>query len=425
MQQPEIQTIELNESLNIVERYLSNGIKLECVPLEDTHIVKLNMVFPCGRWEQDSPMQAYFMINQMKEGSENTPPDMMDQKMEYYAGIVKTDSNVFGVNISLTCLDRNLPYLLPLLRELVTSPLFGKERLELMRTQELQMYDYEIQRVTYASYKLFSKNLLSEECPFARFAQREDIMSMSKEIMKPFHDKYINSSNCKMWLSCANSDAVVKVVDDVFGSTWGNSSFVHSQYTPFSGYPEISKEIRVTEHVGNGMQSSVEVGCFAPGLSSPDYVAFELLTYILGGYFGSRLMMNLREEKGFTYGVYSILRNIPYKTYLNISTQTDNKYVEKVVDEIKRELTRLCSERVGDDELSLAKKCLVGSRCRTFDDRMKLSGFLASLDNKGISLDDYYLSTRKMLELTSDDLLTVAQRSLNPEKLVICVAGNI
>lgn len=103
------------------------------------------------------------------------------------------------------------------------------------------------------------------------------------------------------------------------------------------------------------------------GRENPDFFALKLLCTILGGYFGSRLMSNIREEKGYTYGISSSIAAMRYGSYLTISTQTGTEFTRPLIDEVFAEIDRLRNEPVPTDEFITVQNYLRGDMARTLD----------------------------------------------------------
>ncbi|HAH23719.1 MAG TPA: hypothetical protein DCL77_08175, partial [Prolixibacteraceae bacterium] len=165
-------------------------------------------------------------------------------------------------------------------------------------------------------------------------------------------------------------------------------------------------------------------GKFWVDKSHPDYHALSVLVTILGGYFGSRLMANIREEKGYTYGIGSFVLSLKHASYLIISTEVGNEYVQPTLKEISFEMKRLQTELVSDDELETVKSYLLGEFLRDFDGPFALAGSFKAINDFDLdySFYDHYLKVLR--SLTSGEIMRLAQQYLNPEDCYTVVAGH-
>ena len=154
-----------------------------------------------------------------------------------------------------------------------------------------------------------------------------------------------------------------------------------------------------------------------------DYLKLRVLITLFGGYFGSRLMTNIREEKGYTYGISAGLMSYPDTSVLMINSESDNEYVEAVVREVYAEIDRLHTEPVSEQELTMVKNYMIGEMCRSYESAFALQDgwifiYVSKLD------DDYFRrSLRAVKEATPQDMVRLAQQYLCKETLKEVVAG--
>jgi zinc protease len=166
------------------------------------------------------------------------------------------------------------------------------------------------------------------------------------------------------------------------------------------------------------------VGKFWVPKSHPDFHALSVLVTILGGYFGSRLMANIREEKGYTYGIGSFVLSLKHVSYLVISTEVGNEYVELTLKEIAIEMKKLQTEPVSENELETVKSYLLGEFLRDFDGPFALSGSFKAINDFDLDYSFYDRYLTVLRNLTSGELMQLAQQYLNPEDFYTVVAGS-
>ena len=150
----------------------------------------------------------------------------------------------------------------------------------------------------------------------------------------------------------------------------------------------------------------------------------QVLSTVLGGYFGSRLMQNLRERNGFTYGVFSAMVNFQQTGYLAIATQVGREVTDEALQQIACEIEQLRKETISEQELSLVKNIMAGEMMRILDGPFGIAdvtteNILCGFDNSQIEEN-----LRRIRNTTPDDILKLAQRYLAPEELVTVVAGD-
>jgi predicted Zn-dependent peptidase len=174
----------------------------------------------------------------------------------------------------------------------------------------------------------------------------------------------------------------------------------------------------------SGIQSAIRVGKFWVPKTHPDYHALSILITIFGGYFGSRLMTNIREEKGYTYGIGSFVLTLKQASYLVISTEVGNEYIEPTLAEIAVEMRRLQTELVSENELETVKSYLLGEFLRDFDGPFALAGSFKAINDFDLDYTFYDDALKVLRNITSAELLRLAQQYLNPEDFYTVVAGS-
>jgi len=148
------------------------------------------------------------------------------------------------------------------------------------------------------------------------------------------------------------------------------------------------------------------------------------LVTIFGGYFGSRLMTNIREEKGYTYGIGSFVLILKQASYLVISTEVGNTYVEPTLSEIALEMRKLQTEPISENELETVKSYLLGEFLRDFDGPFALASSFKAINDFDLDYSFYDEALKVLRNITSAELMQLAQQYLNPEDFHTVVAGS-
>jgi predicted Zn-dependent peptidase len=155
-----------------------------------------------------------------------------------------------------------------------------------------------------------------------------------------------------------------------------------------------------------------------------DFIPMQVLSTTLGGYFGSRLMQNLRERNGFTYGVFSAMVNFQNTGYLAIATQVGTDVTEQALEQIAIEIDTLRNELVSEQELSLVKNIMAGEMMRILDGPFGIAdvtteNILCGFDNSHIADNLSRIRTT-----TPEEIRSLAQKYLDPNDIVTVVAGD-
>jgi Predicted Zn-dependent peptidases len=200
---------------------------------------------------------------------------------------------------------------------------------------------------------------------------------------------------------------------------WGGDEGFHSPL--FEAQPMAPGRYHVLK--SDAMQSAVRFGLPIVDRSHPDYAKLRVLNTLLGGYFGSRLMTNIREEKGYTYGIGSSITTLKHSSYLSIATQTATKYTEPLIKEVFYEIDRLKKELVEDDELDMMRGYLMGEMARLFDGLFSIADAHQSLIVNHMTTEYFFRMIDAIQTVTAEELQDLARKYLIEENFYIVVAG--
>lgn len=256
--------------------------------------------------------------------------------------------------------------------------------------------------------------------PYAINNKLEDFDLIKREDLMQFYRSFYHSGNCHIIAAGMIDDKVLELLDKYFGGNdWSQNQAAVTEYRICT---DPVKRHHV-EKVG-GIQSAIRVGKFWVPKTHPDYHALSILVTILGGYFGSRLMTNIREEKGYTYGIGSFVLTLKQASYLVISTEVGNEYVEPTLAEIAAEMRRLQTEPITENELETVKSYLLGEFLRDFDGPFALAGSFKAINDFDLDYTFYDDALKVLRNITSDELMVLAKQYLTPEDFYTVVAGS-
>lgn len=262
--------------------------------------------------------------------------------------------------------------------------------------------------------------MFGEEHPYCINNKLEDFDRIDRDVLMQFYRSYYHSGNCRIIAAGRIDESVLNLLEARFGGTdWQRKTLDTPKYA-------IHSDPQKFHHVekANGMQSAIRVGKMWVPKTHPDYIPLSILITILGGYFGSRLMANIREEKGYTYGIGSFVLSLKYASYFIISTEVGNEYVEPTLKEIAVEMRRLQTEPISENELETVKSYLLGEFLRDFDGPFALAGSFKAINDFGLDYSFYDRYLHSLRNITSGELMQLAQQYLNPDDCYTVVAGS-
>lgn len=397
---------------------LSNGVEIFSFVDKIQQALRIDMVFNAGSAYQNKVLVAGSALKMMREGSKKYRAGAIHAKIDYHGAYLDLQTTKDNGFLSLYCLDKSLPSLLPLLENIIKEPDYKEKSFKVFNKRQKQDFLVSSKKNKHLANRLFTAQLYGAHSKYGQVAQEEDFDGLKITDLMEFHHRHLEPSTMKIVLSGPVTDKMIHAVALAFGGMWNSSPRPDDflQETQFA--PQY-----LFQHQEQSLQSAILMGRPIMARSHPDYFGFLVLNTILGGYFGSRLMKNIREDKGYTYGISSAISTQRKATGFMIRTEVGSEVTRQALKEIQSELNLLCNEKVSDDELTLVKNYLTGTYTRSLDGVYhQAEKFLITLENK-LGMKYFEDSLAAFNSITSEELLLLAQKYLSPESMLTVIVG--
>lgn len=418
---PKVNPIEQVDIIKAQKHVLSNGIPVYYINAGSQDVVKIDFIFEAGTWFQPRNLVASISNSMLEEGSVNYTAAEIAERFDFYGAYLQLMVDQSYGYVNIISLGKHLAAILDITENIIKHPVFPDYELEVMIDKNKQKFLLENEKVKTLCQKKFTQVLFGTAHPYAIKNKLKDFDVIDREVLIEFYKNYYHSGNCRIILAGKVDDKVLQMLEDRFGGNdWLGEMHKKLEFTI---NPSPHKYHFVEK--ANGMQSAIRVGKPWVAKSHPDFHGLSVLVTILGGYFGSRLMANIREEKGYTYGIGSFVLPLKYASYLIISTEVGNEYVEPTLKEITNEMLTLQNELVSVDELETVKSYLMGEFLRDFDGPFALSGSFKAINDFALDYAFYenYLSILRTI--SAEEIMRLAQQYLNPDDFYTVVAGSM
>ncbi len=418
---PEIQQISHFSIMQPERLILTNGMPLNILRAGSEEVVRFDLLVKGGQLHQTQPLQAVLTNRMLREGTRSFTSTEIAERLDYYGAWLDLSSSVSHGYISLYSLNKYFPQTLRILASMVQEAVFPEKELNTVLEANKHQFLVNNERVDVLARKQLNRSLFGPGHPLGRYAVFEDYDKITSEVLRQFHETHYHSGNCSAYISGNVTPEIIRAIEENFGNGhWGKGTVI-SQAPCYSPEPESQKRVFIEK--GNAMQSSIKIGGFTLGKRHPDALKYKVLVTLFGGYFGSRLMSNIREEKGYTYGIGAGIVSYPGNGILIISTEAGNEYIEPVITEVYHEMDRLCEEKVSQQELTMVKNYILGDMCRSYESAFSLADAWIYIENEGLDNDFYTRSVDAVKAVTPDELLELAQKYFCKENLIEVVAG--
>ena len=413
--------MEFTELALPVCRVMPNSVPVYTIGNDCNGVVRFEIVFNGGYGVQDKPLQATFVNRMLREGTKTLSATEISQKLDYYGAWIETYSSQGGNHITLYSLSKHFAPLLQLLENVVKEPAFPQDNLDTVRRNGKAHYEVNSQKVDVVSQRYFECALWGEEHPLGHVVAASDYDAITRDDLWNYYNKVYNSRNCTIFLSGAVDEEMLDVVSVYFGmGEWGGGDIIDEVFVN----APLQERGRHNVFVDNTMQSAIKMGFFSLDSSSPDFHKLRFLTVLLGGYFGSRLMTNIREENGYTYHISAEMDAYGKRNAFMISSEVANEYVEPCIAEIYKELSRLHDEPIPPTEVEHVRNYILGEMCRECEGLTARSEVFINAWLSGGDFDSVNEYLRTVQSVTSEELTAVARKYISKENMIEVVVGS-
>ena len=402
---------------------LPNGVRLLSINAGSEDICRLELNFNAGSRYQNKPAVSRATLSMLTEGSKKFTSHQIAEKFDFYGSFCEQSSDRDYGKVSLFSLIKYLNESLNLLEEILKNPVFPERELKTYRIKGKQSLIVELEKVSTLARQDFFKGVFGRNHPYGVFVDPKDYENLQRDDLISFHHQYISSKLCTMVVTGKIDSKVIDEITRVFGSTnWGEQNIT----LPAIGNYELLNQRKFYSLKEDAVQSAIRIGRKLINRKHDDYQGLVVLNTILGGYFGSRLMKNIREDKGYTYGISSSILPLKEHCVFVIGTEVGSEFTIPALNEIYKEIKRLQEEPVSEEELDLVRNYLLGELLRSFDGAFAIADSITSLlEYNDLDYDFFDKTIQTIKTITPTELMNLANSYLRNDDLVECVAGKV
>lgn len=418
---PEIKDIE---SLNIREpqkQTLSNGAPVFSFDVSEQDFIKIELNFDAGSAVASKALVAGITNKLLTEGTKKHSAAEIATQIDSYGGFFETSITNDVASVALYTLNKHLENTLPILAEIIQEPEFAQHELDLHLAQKHNEFLVNQERVGYIARANFPALLFGENHPYGRILKAEDFDRINRKDILDFHSKHYLNGSYRIFLSGKLADNTIELLENYFGEMNYSESSTELVYQNTKGDSEkahfIAKE--------GAVQNAIRLGKEVVSRDHKDYNGLRVLNTILGGYFGSRLMSNIREDKGYTYGIGSGLMTLREASFFFITSEVKSDVSTQAIDEIIKEIKILQTEEIGAEELELVKNYLQGNFQRSFDGPFALLDRFKEVYYSNLDYDYFTSYIDKVKSITPKEIRILANAYLQIDDMYKLTVGKV
>jgi len=399
--------------------HLDNGIPVFLIEAGTEDVMRIEYIFKAGMVREYLPLLATSTNLMLTEGSQNHSAEEINRILDYYGIFLNPAAEKDIAGITVYFLSKQTERVLGLTEEILFKPVFPGKELDLLLRKRLRWYQVNREKVQNLAMDQFFESVFGSHHPYGRQVAEKDFKQITPSLLKDFHSKYYRPENMAIIVSGKLHGQTVNLLNRYFGKLRSKKIFIEDTANIIGGVKE--KHMHISKP--GSVQAAIRIGSSTINKTDPDYPGLKFMNSLLGGYFGSRLMKNLREEKGLTYGIHSAVSSFELSGFKLISTDVANKNIQKTIDEIYREIRLLQTVPVATEEIKVVRNYMSGELVRMFDGPFALAESFKAVWEYGLDYSYYDRLADKIKTISPDEIIRLAQTYFRIDDLYEIIAG--
>jgi len=398
---------------------LRNGSALYIIEDRTQPLALLSITFRLG-YTEGKPAVGYFSSKMLTRGTLTKTAEEVADIVESWGGSLSTVIERDTVTMTINVLSRFLHDAIKIMSECLFTPAFESAECEKFRIKvlaDIERTENDPQALTFQE----AEKHLYRGHPYAVpwFGSKQSMQSVQPEDCREWHRTLLTRKNSIIAAGDVSSDEIQSLTEQYFGD------LTNSDDTKNIYIPHINSERKEVfgVHRNDSLQATIAIGTHIPHRTDEDFIALRFLAAILGEGLSSRLTMALREEKAYTYGANALIDDGLLGGVLYMATSVGNDVLNDAVAEMFRQVERLHTELIPDEELERNKQSMIGKTLFSSETPRQRAYLAQYCDSNNLPLTYFYDRNEKINNLTSEHLQSIAQKYMRTEDMLIAVTG--
>jgi len=416
---PEFRAIDNITLIHPEHTKLDNGCNIYCFNSGDAELVRIEWIFGNLRFNPANPLLNVGVNTMLADGTKTRTAAQIADTIDFYGAFLQNEYGFDNSEVTLFTLNKHLTDTLPIIKDILTNAIFPQKELETYVRNQQQKLQVSLQKNDVVARRSFNKALYGDTI-YGFGATAEDYKVLHRDEMLAHYRQMYQPANCTILIAGKIEQQTLGLIKEAFGAGWENEDVKADNSQP--AIHSADEHFYFTEKP-DALQSAIRIGMPMINRTHPDFPSFQVLNTVLGGYFGSRLMANIREDKGYTYGIGSGVSSLKHAGAFFIATEVGADVCKAAVSEIEKEINILKTKLVPEEELDLVKNYMLGSLLGSLENVFSHADKFKNLHFAGLDYDYYDRYTNTVKTITSDDLLALANKYLDFEKFYKVIVG--
>ncbi|MFM2338395.1 MAG: hypothetical protein RL115_1588 [Bacteroidota bacterium] len=404
--------VNFNLTLKQAEKFtLDNGVEVYAVNAGAEEVLSFEWVYSAGNWLEEKNLIAGTTNFLLRNGTTTKTAFQINEHFEYYGSYLNRACYNETATMTLHCLTKHVNELLPAVRELITESVLPQQELDIYKQNMQQRLKVSLKKSDFIAGRLIDTYLYGENHPYGKFSRLADFDALHREELQSFYQKYYQQGKFILFVAGKLPANIQQLLNTYFGDL-PNKAITLS---PIKQERTATKKFSIINDAA-GVQGSIRIARPFPTRHHPDFMKVMVLNTLLGGFFGSRLMSNIREDKGYTYGIHSYIQNHLHDTAWMISTEAGKDVCNATIEEVYKEMKTLREELVDEEELLLVRNYMMGGILGDLDGPFQIIARWKNIVLNNLTAQYFNDSINTIKNITAEELQALAQKYLNPEE---------
>lgn len=414
---PEFRSIEKVDLQKAVSGELDNGLPLHIVNAGTQPVIRIELICHSGIWFESKDGVSFLTTKMLTEGSRQKNAHQISEYFDRYGAFLELNPGFDFNTISLYVMTKQLEKTLPVFREILTESIFPEHEFRILKNNAISDLKIKNAKNNVVASRKFRELIFGKDHPYGKELTEEAVSKIDStaDLQEYFREVFHNQA--EIIASGLVNDDHIEMINYYFGNLKRGQARGNDPVLP--SYSRKKETIEKDDSV----QSSIRVGKRLFGKEHPDYLKTLVANEVLGGYFGSRLMKNLREEKGLTYGVYSRLMNFKNEGYFFVSLDVNKEHAYAAVDEIYKEIRELQIKPVPADELEIVKNQMIGGFLNEVSSPFALAEKFKAIHFHSLDYGFYQDFVSAVNTITPEEIMEMTARHFNIEEMSEAIVG--
>lgn len=417
--QPAFKTSEKIDVKEIQKVALAEKIPVYLLNSGSQDIIKLDFVFNAGKIYHNNILIPEITNSLIDKGTKMLSSEKISEIFDYYGAYIEKETGKHTVSVTLYTLNKYFEETFQLLFDILFNAFFYQHEIDVYLKNKYQDFLINRQKTDIVSSEIFAELIFGKKHPYGISIKENDFKNVSRDQILNFYNKFYSIDNMFVMLSGKVNDKHINSLRLFFEQIKNSKINYSERKIPI---PE-NNAVKIYEKIENVVQFSIRVGKITINKLHPDFFNLNICTVILGGYFGSRLMTNIREDKGYTYGIYAGNISLLESGFFVISAESGRDVYKKALKEIYKELKKLRTILVEEEELNRVKRWLFGNIIKNFDGPLALSEAYKSIISYKLTREYFYRYFEAIKNITPEIILKTAQKYLQEDSMTEVVIG--